>query len=716
MSEQGPENPFEVLDSSLPMPGPKRRKRKGLRLAIFVLLAGALGAAGYLERERLESFWRGKRDLSNVNGELTYKVTTGDLRISFTERGNIKASKSVQIFSEVEGMSTIVNVVPEGTFVKEGDVLVELDSSELTYQVNQQQITVDNAEAGLLQAQEQVAIQKSLNESSIQQAELDLMLATIDLCKYEGRKYEGVGAGQVAQPSASGGSGGSANAAAPVTGAADPSPPAYPAGTGAGSEGLQPAALQAGGSHGDATTTVQKFIGDNELAHIKARADVIIATQEVTRARNQYEWTKKLAEKGYVTGNELIGDELTWKKAVLAEEQSKGALELFEKFTQLKDHAKYESAVEQATAALDRAKRKAQAELSKADADLKAKESTMTLSKKRLKKLQDQLEKTTIKAPQDGMVVYSQVEFWRRERMIEKGAEIHENQLLMTLPDVSTMAVQVQVHESWIDQVREGLPAFVSIDALPNLKLRGKVTKVGLLPDSVNRWLNPDLKVYQTEITIDEGQDIKLLKPGMSAKVEIVITVLKDVLFVPVQSVTTIDKEQVSYELEGDAFVPRKVQGGMYNESYIQIVSGLSQGDIVQLNAPPPKGTRATEAEENAEALTRGANGLEELDGGRGDRGPGRKDTWEDREKESRRGGRGDGPPVMGREPGTKRRSGELDEAAGEDGKKAEGEKGEARKTGSSEEAVPKEEAPASQKRPERDRTQYPAPAAKTTP
>ena len=335
--------------------------------------------------------------------------------------------------------------------------------------------------------------------------------------------------------------------------------------------------------------------GDFLLAYKKAMSDVKIASAEVARAENQKEWTEALAKKGYVTGTELVADTLAWQKAQLNEQQSKGSLELFLTYTWLKDYAKYQSAVDQAEAALVRAMKKAGAEMAQSDADVRGKESTYNLSLKRLKKIQDQLDKTKIKAPQDGMVVYAATEFWRRERMVEAGAEVHENQLLMNLPDVSSMAVQLQVHESWIDQVSEGLPAFVSIDALPNLNLKSKVTKVGLLPDSVNRWLNPDLKVYQTDVTLDEDSDLKLLRPGMSAKVEVVITVLKDVIFVPVQSVTYIEKQQVCFVLEGRDFVPRNVQGGRYNESFIQIVSGLKEGEIIQLNAPLPKADKESE-------------------------------------------------------------------------------------------------------------------------
>lgn len=590
--------------------------------------------------------WRGTRpdeDLSIVGGEMTHTVKRGDLRISFTEKGEIKSSKSQEIFCEVEGRSTIVSVVPEGTSVEAGDLLVELDSSELTQMENQQKISVEQATAAYQSAEAQLEIQKSLNESSIQQAELSLLLAEIDLEKYTGERgalgeswdplilLEGDEAlladvtgraraeieevlRRAIRQKAAAGAGASAGAGPSWGEAGGEARPAggdpYPSSGGNGDPSDPVPAVAGGGSAGE-VAEVQDYSragrriksGDFLLAYQKALADVKIASAEVARARNQKEWTETLAQKGYVTGTEVVADRLSLQKAELNEQQTKGTLQLFLTYTWRQSFEKYKSAVEQAQAALERARKKAEAELRQAETDLAGKIATLDLSKKRLTKIEDQITKTTIRAPQAGMVVYHREGRFGRETMLEAGAQISENQLLMRLPTVGAMAVEVQVHESWIDQVREGLLAYVSIDALPNLNIRGRVTKVGILPDQVNRWLNPDLKVYKTEVTLDDGPDVRLLRPGMSAKVEMVVTLLRDVISVPVQSVTTIDKQQVCYVVRGRDFVPQPVVAGSYNESYIDIVSGLKEGDVIRLNAPPPQGSSNGTAPEDDEML-----------------------------------------------------------------------------------------------------------------
>jgi hypothetical protein len=118
---------------------------------------------------------------------------------------------------------------------------------------------------------------------------------------------------------------------------------------------------------------------------------------------------------------------------------------------------------------------------------------------------------------------------------------------------------------------------------MPDLRLRGVVNKVGILPDGSSRWSNPNLKVYATEILVtDQLPDVK---PGVSARAEVVITNLNDVLTVPIQSVSTRKGEQVVF-LASAPDQPVKVDVGMYNTKFIEVLSGLKEGDQVLL-APP---------------------------------------------------------------------------------------------------------------------------------
>src|SRR5687767_15617308 len=67
-----------------------------------------------------------------------HTVKRGDFMISIVEGGTLEAVNEVIVRSDVEGTARIIKMVPEGTYVKKGDLLVELDSSQAQDQVNQQ--------------------------------------------------------------------------------------------------------------------------------------------------------------------------------------------------------------------------------------------------------------------------------------------------------------------------------------------------------------------------------------------------------------------------------------------------------------------------------------------------------------------------------------------------------------------------------------------------
>lgn len=118
-----------------------------------------------------------------------YTVASGPLTINVTESGTIQAREQVVLKCEVEGQTTIIWIVEEGKHVKEGDLLVELDSSERQDELLEQQIRVKNAEASYIRAREALEITRSQGESDISKAELAYEFAKEDLTKYVEGEY-----------------------------------------------------------------------------------------------------------------------------------------------------------------------------------------------------------------------------------------------------------------------------------------------------------------------------------------------------------------------------------------------------------------------------------------------------------------------------------------------------------------------------------------------
>lgn len=99
--------------------------------------------------------------------------------------GELEAGRQVELKCKVEGTSTIVEVVPEGTAVQEGDVLVRLASDEIKEKVEQERLSTEQSRTDRIAAEQEVAIQENEADNSLKAAQLKLELAQLDLKKWE---------------------------------------------------------------------------------------------------------------------------------------------------------------------------------------------------------------------------------------------------------------------------------------------------------------------------------------------------------------------------------------------------------------------------------------------------------------------------------------------------------------------------------------------------
>ncbi len=519
---------------------PKLVKVAGLML-ILVVVAGGIVLFMFFNR-------RSSSSAATSNKPGIYTVRRGGLTIIVTESGDIKAIESEDIKSEVEGRTTIISIVDEGTLitpedVNKGKVLVELDSSDIKQKLTQQEISFLSAEASYTDANESLEIQIKQNTSDLNKGQMKVRFALMDLQKYVG--------GVVAEEL--------------MAGAANP-------------------VLEA--------NEISSLIESDELggeALQKQReldADIHLKEQELELAKSKLEWTKKLYDKKYVSLSDKEADRLDKERKEIAREKARTAQTLFVMYEFPKELQERLSDYDEAKLELERIEASARSKLTQAKAKLASKEATFLVQKERLEKLRKQLEACTIRAPAPGQVVYSSsmMDRWARRRgLIEVGAEIRERQKIISIPDTSKMKVEIKVHETWVDKIKVGQQAKITVVAFPDETFTGKVLKKAPLADSEN-WLNPDLKVYATDVSIDGTHNF--LKTGMTAKVEVVIEELKDVISVPIQAVVNIEGKKVCFVSSGSSSERRQVETGAFNDSFVEIKSGLAEGDKVLLNPP----------------------------------------------------------------------------------------------------------------------------------
>ncbi|MHC4749186.1 MAG: hypothetical protein ACYTFW_04855 [Planctomycetota bacterium] len=119
----------------------------------------------------------------------TFVAKRGPLTISVLETGTIMPRDQITIRNEVEGRSTIVSLVPDGSEVKAGDLLVELDAGTLKDAIIDQDILLQKAEAAYVSAKENLAVIENQAKSDIDVSTLKLKFARQDLVQYEEGQY-----------------------------------------------------------------------------------------------------------------------------------------------------------------------------------------------------------------------------------------------------------------------------------------------------------------------------------------------------------------------------------------------------------------------------------------------------------------------------------------------------------------------------------------------
>jgi|YNPMSStandDraft_1061717.scaffolds.fasta_scaffold04091_2 HlyD family secretion protein len=239
-----------------------------------------------------------------------------------------------------------------------------------------------------------------------------------------------------------------------------------------------------------------------------------------------------------------------------------------------------------------------------ARAQVLAAESTVQQMEAAVKEASENLAKTVITSPMDGVV--SQLNVKLGERVLGTGFTQGSN--LMTIADLSKMVAVVDVDENDVVLISIGDTAKVKVDAFPGKLFKGVVYEIGNTAKSKGLGTQEEVVNFEIKIRIlDSKVD---LKPGMSCNAEIMSDTRTDVLAVPIQSVTIRGKETISKEekksdeeeivtvekkkeetdtkaLEGVFIVEDgkskfvKVKTGISDDTYIEIIEGLKGGEEV---------------------------------------------------------------------------------------------------------------------------------------
>ena len=285
------------------------------------------------------------------------------------------------------------------------------------------------------------------------------------------------------------------------------------------------------------------------------------------------------------------------------------------------DKDRYEAAVEQA----ESQKLSAQAELKKADADysrvkdlfdknltseadLDAAEALQMSAQSRVRQMRaflkqalDDLVKTKLLAPINGVIV----KIYKEEGEIAVGSQFQADPIV-NVSDLSNMEVLSEIDENDVVFVKIDDKTNIEVDAIPDTILNGRVSEIAHMATTRGRGTQEQVTNFEVKIAITSN--IEKLRPGMSATVDIESETHKDVLFVPIQCVTVRDakadttqkeeeneeskdeepkgkkpakKEEVVFVVNEGVVEQVAVVTGISDDTNVEIVSGVEEGQEV---------------------------------------------------------------------------------------------------------------------------------------
>lgn len=442
-------------------------------------------------------------------------ATRGELVISITENGEVEAKTSTKIANELHWPVVISQVVPEGTLVKKGDIIITFECQELKDALDRQQLVVTEAESSYTQASERLSLARKQMENKVKRSQEAVI---------------------------------------------------------------------------DAESALSQYIEfDAPLAAKNAQSDVQVAQRDLALAQDKLEFKLKVNKDPELNSpysvNEIKSETLSVERLRLSQEKALAQLDMLSKYEHPRKLRALNMKVADTQLELEKDRLEAKTEIAAMTANERSRKEALDKQKEQLASLLVKQEKLTVRAEQAGLVVYNSGRNRRGDNIIEVGEKVEPNRQLMIVPDMQTLQVRTKVYESMIEQVARGLPALVRLDSKPTLVLNGTVQDVSVLPDS-SQWWSPDVKIFSVIVKIEAENHG--LKPGMTAQVEMVLARLgSDTLSLPVAALFSEQEENYCWRVRGGVTEKVPVKIGRMSDTRVQILEGLSEGDMIRLSQPP---------------------------------------------------------------------------------------------------------------------------------
>ena len=168
------------------------------------------------------------------------------------------------------------------------------------------------------------------------------------------------------------------------------------------------------------------------------------------------------------------------------------------------------------------------------------------------------------------------------ERPVDIGDTVSTGTVIASIVDPYNLYISAPIDEADIGSVSLGQPVKVTMDAYLGKVFYGSVIKISPIVIGARQ----EAKTFEVRVSIP-NRDL-VLKPGMSADVEIIVGEAGDTLVVPSQAVIDRGTEKIVYVVENGRAEQRKVKTGLFNWNFTEIKEGLEEGEKVIINPDKP--------------------------------------------------------------------------------------------------------------------------------
>lgn len=273
----------------------------------------------------------------------TYTVQRGPLQVNVLQGGEVRALRNFEVKSEIETLTKIITLIPEGYLITEkdiqdGKVLVELDNTEIKNRIQDQDIDFQTTVSAYIDADEGREIQRSENQSLMREMQQTALFALMDFEKYLGKKVAVQVLTEFSLPQDAGAFDTFAGTLEDKSEAKRPFiDPALPESKDAPKEApvaQLEKADDAERERRDFTSFLSADSNDGE-AQQKLRQledELLLHKSEVALATQKVEASERLAAKDFISKSQLENDQVSLEKVVLSVKTAETALDLFKRY------------------------------------------------------------------------------------------------------------------------------------------------------------------------------------------------------------------------------------------------------------------------------------------------------------------------------------------------------------------------------------------------